>query len=85
MAAINFQANNNKKSNGDLIKTTFKHWNSMKRDLALSDIAREEGRYDDAIRHELKYHKTALKMELALRAVQSGVLTLEEMTNKENE
>lgn len=73
-----------KKSNGDLIKQTFRHWNSMKRDLALAEIAREEGRFEDAQRHELKFHKTALKMELSLRAVQRGVLSLEDV-NDDNE
>lgn len=73
------------KTNGDLIKTTFKHWNSMKRDLALAEIAREEGRFEDAQRHELKFHKTSLKMELSLRALQRGVLTLEDMMNEETE
>lgn len=77
--------NNKKKSNGDLIKQTFRHWNSMKRDLALAEIAREEGRFEDAKNHELKFYKTAYKMELSLRAVQRGVFNLEDMINDDNE
>lgn len=59
------------------IDRAFKAWNSAKRALTLADIAKSEGRHDDAIRHELEFYKQCSRLELSLRAIQKGIRDLE--------
>lgn len=61
----------------DLINKAFKAWNSAKRALTLADIAKSEGRHDDATRYELEFYKQCSRLELALRAIQKGIRDLE--------
>ena len=63
------------------IDRAFRAGNSAKRALTLADIAKSEGRYDDAMRYELEFYKQCSRLELSLRAIQKGIRDLEDGMN----
>ena len=72
--------NNGRKSNIDLIGICFKNINAYKRHRALAESARRDGDMDKAIYHELKQYKNIDGLELALRAIQSGLRDVAELS-----
>lgn len=62
------------------VKQLFDHLNSFKRNRALAEIRREEGKSDQSQFHELRSFKDIDKLELGLRALQKH---LREKPNQE--
>jgi hypothetical protein len=62
----------------DQVKQLFNHLNSFKRNRALAEIRKEEGKSDQSQFHELMSFKDIDKLELGLRALQKHLRELPE-------
>lgn len=76
----NFRTSENK----ELINIAFAHINGYKKARATADRLRREGKQEQAVSWELTKFREIDGLELALRAIQKGLRTLDEDYDESN-